>query len=105
MEGRLSSFSKSIIIRLTHKVAYNLTRNNENIQGKVDEIIGGQIIELDVIKARQEGEEKGIRAFIEDKLQDGVAVEIIQKKLERRFKLTQEQAKGFIQKYAKIKTA
>ena len=84
----MSSFSKSIIIRLTHKVAYNLTRNNENIQGKVDEIIGGQIIELDVIKARQEGEEKGIRAFIEDKLQDGVAVEIIQKKLERRFKLT-----------------
>ena len=33
--GRLSVFSKSVIISLTHKVAFNLTGKKEKVQGKV----------------------------------------------------------------------
>ena len=111
--GRLSYYSKSVIIRATHRVAYNLTRKNEIIQGKVGEIMGGEIIEMDVIKAhregkaegREEGREEGIRAFIEDKFEDAVPVDIIQKKLENRFDLTSEKAIEYIKKYSVKKMA
>ncbi|MBR3516043.1 MAG: hypothetical protein IKO10_06990 [Lachnospiraceae bacterium] len=113
LEGRLSAFSKSVIISLTHKVAYNLARNKENIQGKVDEVMGGQVIELDVIKAHREGRsegekterENGIRVFIEDKIDDGISTDIIQQKLEKRYHLSPEEALEYIKKYANIRTA
>ena len=117
LDGRLSSFSKSVIISLTHKVAFNLARNKEKIQRKVDEVMGGQVIELDVIKAHREGisegeisgqekeRENGIRVFIEDKVEDGISADIIQQKLEKRYQLSPEQAIKYIKKYADVKTA
>ena len=111
--GRLSYYSKSVIIRATHRVAYNLTRKNEIIQGKVGEIMGGEIIEMDVIKAHREGKaegheegrEEGIRVFIRDKLEDAVPEDIIQKKLEKNYALTPEKAMEYIRKYSGIRTA
>ncbi len=121
LEGRLSAFSKSVTISLTHKVAYNLARNKENIQGKVDEVMGGQVIELDVIKAHREGiaegraegrsegekteRENGIRVFIEDKIDDGISTDIIQQKLEKRYHLSPEEALEYIKKHTNIRTA
>ena len=34
--GRLSVFSKSVIISLTHKVAYNLTGKKEKVRKKLE---------------------------------------------------------------------
>ena len=107
--GRLSVFSKSVIISLTHKVAYNLTRKKEKVQGKVVEVMGGQVIELDVIKAHREGiaegKAEGIGIFIKDKLEDEIPVEIIRKKLEKNYNLNPEEAMAYIEKYSNVKTA
>ena len=94
-------------------MAYNLTKKNEIIQRKVGEIMGGEIIEMDVIKAHregmvegiEEGREEGIRVFIEDKLEDAVSEDIILKKLEKNYGLTAEKAVEYIKKYSGVKTA
>lgn len=98
-------FSKSVIISLTHKVAFNLTRNKREIQGKVVEVMGGQVIELDVIKARREERERSIKIFIEDKLEDSISKDVIQRKLEDKYSLCAEEAMAYIEKYSNIKTA
>ena len=83
--------------------------------------MGGQVIELDVIKAHREGiaegiaegrsegekteRENGIRVFIEDKIDDGISTDIIQQKLEKRYHLSPEEALEYIKKYATIRTA
>lgn len=71
--------------------------------------MGGQVIELDVIKAHREGmiaeRENGIRVFIEDKIEDGISTDIIQQKLEKRYQLSPEEALEYIKKYANVKTA
>jgi predicted transposase YdaD len=91
--------------------------------------MGGEIIEMDVIKAhregmvegieegraegreegreegRAEGREEGIRVFIEDKLEDAVSEDIILKKLEKNYGLTTEKAVEYIKKYSGVKTA
>ena len=46
------------------------------------------------------GLEEGIRAFITDKLEDGVPVEVIIEKLMTRFGLTREQATDFINRFS-----
>lgn len=71
--GRLSYYSKSIIIRAAHRVAYNLTKKNEIIQRKVGEIMGGEIIEMDVIKAHREGMVEGIEEGREEGRAEGRA--------------------------------
>ena len=71
--------------------------------------MGGQVIELDVIKAHREGIAEGIaegiEIFIKDKLEDEIPVEIIQKKLEKNYCLKPEEAKEYIEKYLNEKIA
>lgn len=43
------------MIRLIHKVMYKLTMNRKNVQRRVGDIIGGKVLELDIVKARHEG--------------------------------------------------
>ena len=47
----------------------------------------------------EEGREEGIRVFILDKLQEGVAKEIITEKLVKLFEMSNDQAIEFIRKY------
>ena len=75
--------------------------------------MGGQVIELDVIKAHREGiaegkaegKAEGIGIFIKDKLEDEMPVEIIRKKLEKNYNLKPEEAMAYIEKYSNVKTA
>ena len=48
---------------------------------------------------RNKGIEQGIEAFILDKLEDNVPRETIIQKLMKRFKLTQEKATEYVDKY------
>lgn len=75
--------------------------------------MGGQVIELDVIKAHREGiaegkaesKAEGIGIFIKDKPEDEIPVEIIRKKLEKNYNLNPEEAMVYIEKYSNVKTA
>ncbi len=57
--GCLSSFSYGVIIRLIHKVAYKMTIKRDRVQKKVGDIMGGRVLDLDIVKARREGLNEG----------------------------------------------
>ena len=50
------------------------------------------------VKGRAEGRAEGIRAMINDNLEEGISSERIEEKLMRHFALTQEEAAGYIKK-------
>ncbi|XME00913.1 hypothetical protein QYZ88_009255 [Lachnospiraceae bacterium C1.1] len=105
--GNLSAISLSVIIKLTHRVAYNLTMKRKNIQKKVGDLMGGHVIDLPEFKIYDngkadgiaEGKAEGIRIFIEDKLEDGIPEETIVEKLKKRYDLPKEKAKEYIERY------
>ncbi|MCR4744515.1 MAG: hypothetical protein K5894_04715 [Lachnospiraceae bacterium] len=51
--GNLSVISLSVIIKLTHRVAYNLNMKRRNIQKKVGDLMGGNVIDLPEDKAKE----------------------------------------------------
>ena len=53
--GYLSQFSYGVIISLVHKVAYKMTMKREVVQKKVGDIMGGKVLDLDIIRARHDG--------------------------------------------------
>lgn len=57
-------------------------------------------IEQGIEKGIAQGIEQGIEAFITDKLEDGISSEIIIQKLEKRFNLTNEKAREYLDKYS-----
>ena len=59
-KGYLSDFSCGVIISLIHRVAYKMTVNRKNVQRKVGDLMGGKVLDLEIIRARHEGIEKGI---------------------------------------------
>ncbi len=95
--GNLSAVSVSVIIKMVKRVAYKLTMKRQSIQEKVGDIMGGQVLDLPEFKICEEEKAKGIRIFIEDKLEDGIPQEKIIEKLEKRYKLTENKAKEWIE--------
>ncbi|MCR4943348.1 MAG: hypothetical protein K5986_02595, partial [Clostridium sp.] len=62
-QGNLSEISFHAIIRLIHKVAYNLSKKCEKVQKKVGDIMGGKVLDLPEFvaydQAKAEGKAKG----------------------------------------------
>lgn len=58
-KGNLSALSYSAIIKLTHSVAYKLTMNQDNVQKKVGDFMGGKVLDLPEFKIFDQGVEKG----------------------------------------------
>ena len=54
-KGYLSQFSHGVIISLIHKVMYKMNVKRSNIRERIGDIMGGKVLELDIIKARPEG--------------------------------------------------
>lgn len=68
--GNLSTLSYSVIIRLTHTVAYKLTMKRENIQKKVGEFMGGKVLDLPEIRIYKQAKAEDaaiIKGLEEDK--------------------------------------
>lgn len=98
--GNLSALSYDAIIRLTYSVAYKLTMKKDRIQKKVGDVMGGKVLDLPGFRlydqGLEQGIEQGIRVFIEDKLEDNVPVDLIKKKISKRFKIGEEKAEEYI---------
>ena len=60
------------IIRLINKVAYKLNMKRENVQRKVGDIMGGRVLDLDVVVAHREGIEEGRIELLVDLANDKV---------------------------------
>ena len=93
-------FSFGVIIESMRRVAFNVTEGHGTVQEKVGEMMGGQIMELDWIKAwrkaEAEGRAEGISIFIADKREDNIPDEVIKEKLKKYYHLTDEEADGFL---------
>ena len=118
--GNLSSVSVSVIIKLIHRVAYNLTKNRKKINEKVGDFMGGQVLDLPEFKIYDDGKAEGriegrvegraeernvgIRIFIEDKIEDGIPEDRIIEKLTKRYGMTSDEARDHIQECRSVKT-
>ncbi len=86
-------------------VAVQYTNATELIEAKEYYEEGGSVnmcqalTEL-IADGRTEGRMEGIEAFILDNLEEGISQERIIEKLQRRFHLTEEEAKAYFEKYA-----
>lgn len=58
-EGVLSSFSKDVIISLINKVSYKQLMKQKETQKKVGDLMGGKVLDLDIIKAHDDGIKEG----------------------------------------------
>ena len=58
-EGVLSSFSKDVIISLINKVSYKQLMKEKQTQKKVGDLMGGKVLDLDIIKAHDDGIKEG----------------------------------------------
>ena len=68
----LSAYSCGVIIRLINKVAYKLNMKRENVQRKVGDIMGGRVLDLDVVVAHRNGIAEGIEQGIERGIERGI---------------------------------
>ena len=60
-DGRLSSYSRDVIIRMIHKVTYKQLMRYSSTQERVGDLMGGKVLDLDVIRAHDDGIDVGRR--------------------------------------------
>lgn len=97
----INEFTKCTILDMANKVLENIAANHEKIREGVKSVMGGQVLEYEAKRIRNEGIEQGIEALILDNLEDGKSEEAIVNKLVRRFRLETEDAKAYFDKFAK----
>ena len=69
--GMISEYSKSVIYELVNKVAQNLAAKHNNIQKGIGAVMGGQVLELEVIKMFDRGHADERRSIISSMLNKG----------------------------------
>ena len=74
-EEMLSTFSKDVIISLINKVSYKQLMKYQDTQKKVGDLMGGKVLDLDIIRAHdaglEEGREEGIKKGMEKGIEKG----------------------------------
>jgi len=74
-EEMLSTFSKDVIISLINKVSYKQLMRYQDTQKKVGDLMGGKVLDLDIIRAHdaglEEGREEGIKKGMEKGIEKG----------------------------------
>ena len=71
-EGMLSSFSKDVIISLINKVSYKQLMKRKQTQKKVGDLMGGKVLDLDIIRAHDDGINEGLAQGISQGISKGV---------------------------------
>ncbi len=59
MNNFLSAFSRGVIIKLIKEVNEKLTNKYKNVNERVGEYMGGKVLDIDIIKAHDEGVAEG----------------------------------------------
>ncbi len=67
-EGRLSGYSLSLIVRFVASIWNNITAGYKTLQEKVGDIMGGHVLELDVVVAHRQGVAEGKAEGAEEQL-------------------------------------
>ena len=77
---------------------------------KVGDVMGGKVLDLPGFKIYDDGKkegkaeerEAGIEIFIKDKIEDEIPFEKIVSKLQKNYKLTEDAAREYVQRYASM---
>ena len=86
---------------MSNKVLEHIAAKHEKVREGVKSVMGGQVLDYEAKRIRNEAIEQGIKAMILDNLEDGKSEEVIVNKLVRRFELETKEAKAYFEKYAK----
>lgn len=86
---------------MSNRVLEHIAANYEKVREGVKSVMGGQVLDYEAKRIRNEGIERGIEALILDNLEDGKSEEVIIGKLVKRFELNPETAKEYFEKYSK----
>ena len=111
-ERKLSLFSFGVIIESMRRVSYNMTLGHEKVHKKVGDMMGGQIMDLEWIRAwraaeaegREECRKEDIDIFITDKREDGVPEEKIREKLKKYYGLEDAEIDVYLNGEKKVET-
>ena len=110
---KLTEFSLHALINMTKRVVYNLARKYKQVQKGVSDVMGGKVLDYEaktifrqgVAKGREdgisEGIKKGIISLINFSKSLNASVEQTLQALMKEYKLSQEEAKKYIQEYWK----
>ena len=82
---------------MTNRELFEKVRGENMIYSSLKELFAD-----DLVAAEAKGEEKGIKIFIEDKIEDGVPKNKILDKLQRKFELTLDKAEEYYKKYSNM---
>jgi len=85
-EEMLSTFSKDVIISLINKVSYKQLMRYQDTQKKVGDLMGGKVLDLDIIRAHDAGLEEGREEGRESTLASSI------RSMMSKLKLTAEEA-------------
>ncbi|MCD7762106.1 MAG: hypothetical protein LUI14_02705 [Lachnospiraceae bacterium] len=89
-EGKISAYTRSTIIEMTHKVLEKLANNYQNVKKGVRSIMGGKVLEYETKTIFREGKQEGLQ----EGLQKGRFENLLQnvKKLMKKLDTTAENA-------------
>ena len=101
-----------VIIESMRRVSYNMTLGHEKVHKKVGDMMGGQIMDLEWIRAwraaeaegREECRKEDIDIFITDKREDGVPEEKIREKLKKYYGLEDAEIDVYLNGEKKVET-
>lgn len=100
-EKAIDEFTKCTILDMSNKVLEHIAAKHEKVREGVKSVMGGQVLDYEAKRIRNEAIEQGIKAMILDNLEDGKSEEVIVNKLVRRFELETKEAEAYFEKYAK----
>ena len=86
----MSAYSKDVIIRLINKVVHKQLMKYKSTQKRVGDLMGGKVLDLDVIRAHDEGIEQGIERGIERGKDEERLISI--RRMMNKLKMTAEEA-------------
>lgn len=96
------------MVRLIRRIADYQLRRERELRERMDEVMGGKVLELPSDKLREEREQgieqgitQGIEALVETCKEFGVSREGTEERIKAKFKLTAGRAREYMQKYWK----
>ncbi|MCD8348970.1 MAG: hypothetical protein LUD16_13715 [Lachnospiraceae bacterium] len=93
-EGKISAYTRSTIIEMTHKVLEKLAKNYKNVEKGVRSIMGGKVLDYETKTIFREGKQEGKQEGLQEGLQEGRFENLLQnlKKLMQKLNITAEGA-------------
>ena len=100
-ENEIDEYTKCTILDMSNKVLQNIASKHEKVREGVKSVMGGQVLEYEAKRIRDEAIEQGIEKFIELCQEFGISKEDTVQKVMNKFGIIQEVAVQKVEKFWK----